>query len=122
MLFFILLLFILAGGIFAVITVENLMTSVHLTLFGWQTPELPVGLLVLSAFLLGALLLYIVSFLSAWRDKRELKDLHKRISELEQQQAQQQRSAAASPPMPMPPLHPNTSTLPMPGMFTPPKY
>ena len=122
MLFFILLLFILAGGIFVVITVENLMTSVHLTLFGWQTPELPVGLLVLSAFLLGALLLYIVSFLSAWSDKRALKESRKRISELEQQQAMQQRSAATLPPMPMPPMHSNTSTLQMPGMFTPPKY
>ena len=122
MLFFILLLFILAGGIFAVITVENLTTSVHLTLFGWQTPELPVGLLVFSAFLLGALLLYIVSFLSAWRDKRELKESRKRISELEQQQTMQQRSPAAPPPLPMSPLHSNTSTLQMPGMFTPPKY
>jgi uncharacterized integral membrane protein len=122
MLFFILLLFILAGGIFAVITVENLMTSVHLTLFGWQTPELPVGLLVLAAFLLGALLLYIVSFLSAWSDKKVLKESRKRISELEQQQAIQQRSAATLPPMPMSPMHPNTSTLQMPGMFTPPKY
>lgn len=120
MLLFILLLFILAGGIFAVITVENLMTSVHLILFGWQTPELPVGLLVVSAFLLGALLLYIVSFLSAWSDKRALKELRKRVGELEQQQTLQQRPAAAPPSMP--PLHSNTSTLQMPGMFTPPKY
>lgn len=120
MLLFILLLFVLAGGIFAVITVENLTTSVHLILFGWQTPELPVGLLVVSAFLLGALLLYIVSFLSAWSDKRELNELRKRVSELEQQQAMQQRPVSVPPSMP--PIHSNTSTLQMPGMFTPPKY
>ena len=122
MLFFILLLFILAGSIFAAIMIENLMTSVHLVLFGWQTPELPVGLLVLSAFLLGALVLYIVSFLSARSDRRELKGLRKRISELEQLQTMQQRPANVPPPMPMSPLHSNTSTLQMPGMFTPPKY
>jgi uncharacterized integral membrane protein len=120
MLFLILLLFILAGGIFAVITVENLSTSVHLILFGWQTPELPVGLLILAAFLLGALLLYVVSFLSAWGDKSELRELHKRMSELEQQQTMQQRPPVAQPPMS--PMHTNTSTLQMPGMFTPPKY
>jgi uncharacterized integral membrane protein len=121
MLLFILLLFVLAGGIFAVITVENLTTSVHLILFGWQTPELPVGLLVVSAFLLGALVLYVVSFLSAWSDKRALKVLRKQVSELEQQQQTMQQRPAAVPP-PMPPLHSNTSTLQMPGMFTPPKY
>ena len=120
MLFLILLLFILAGGVFAVITVENLTTSIHLTLFGWHTPELPVGLVVLAAFLLGVLLLYVVSFLSAWGDKRELKELHKRINELEQQQAMQQRPPIAQ--QPLPPMSPNTSTLQIPGMFTPPKY
>ena len=113
----ILLLFILVGGICAVITVENLTTPVHLTLFGWQTPDIPVGLFILSAFLLGALLLYLVSFLSAWNDKRELKNLHKRISELEQQQQTAQQKTAT-----MPPLRSNSSTLQMPGMFTPPKY
>lgn len=117
MFFLILLLFILLGGIFAVITVENLTTPVHLALFGWQTPEIPIGLLVLAAFLLGAFLLFLVSFLSAWHDKHELKEMHVRIHELEQQQAMQQR-----PPTPMPPMHANTSPLQMPGMFTPPKY
>jgi uncharacterized integral membrane protein len=116
MLFLILLLFILAGGIFAVITVQNLMTSVHLTLFGWQTPELPVGFIILSAFFVGALVLYLVSFLSAHNDKRKLKELHARINELQQQQAMQQR------PISMSPSHSNASQLQMPGMFIPPKY
>ncbi len=120
MFFLLLLLFILAGGVFAVIAVENLAISVHLALFGWQTPELPVGLLIFLAFLLGALLLYLVSFLSAWNDKRALKDLHRRLDELQQQQTMQQRSATV--PHPMSPLHSNTSTLQMPGMFTPPKF
>lgn len=119
MFFLILLLFLLAGGILAVIAVENLTTLVHLALFGWQTPQIPVGLLTLAAFLLGALLLFVVSFLSAWRDKRELKEMHARIQELEQQQqAMQQRSANIPPPL----QQTNTSTLQMPGMFTPPKY
>ncbi len=119
MFFLVLLLFLLAGGIFAVITVENLTTPVHLILFSWQTPEIPLGLLVLSAFLLGALLLFLVSFLSAWSDKRELRGLHVRIQELEQQQVMQQGPANISP---MPPMHTNSSTLQMPGMFIPPKY
>lgn len=119
MFYLILLLFLLAGGIFTVITVQNLMTPVRLILFGWQTPVMPVGLLVFSAFLLGALLLFLVAFLSAWSDKRELKELHARIRELEQQQLMQQSAATISP---MPPLRTNSSTLQMPGMFTPPKY
>ena len=116
MFFLILLLFILLGGIFAVITVENLTTPVHLALFGWQTPEIPIGLLVLGAFLFGALLLFLVSFLSAWHDKRELKEMHARIRELERLQAMQQM------PVNVPSMPTNTSPLQMPGMFTPPKY
>lgn len=112
----ILLLFLLLGGVFAVVAVENLTTPVRLVLFGWQTPEIPVGLLVLAAFLLGALLLFLVSFLSAWRDKQEMKEMHERIHELEQQV---QRAPNLSN---MPPMHTNTSSLQMPGMFTPPKY
>ena len=103
MLFLILLLFILAGGIFAVITVENLTTSVHLTLFGLQTPELPVGFLILAAFLVGALLLYLVSFFSARNDKRTLENLHERIKEVEQQQAMQQKVVPM--PSPMSPVY-----------------
>jgi uncharacterized integral membrane protein len=119
MFFLILLLFLLVGGIFAVITVENLTTPVHLILFGWQTPEIPVGLLVIAAFLLGALLLFLVAFLSAWSDKRELKKLHLRIRDLEQQQqSMQQRTATMMPPTS--PLRTNSSALQMPGMFTPP--
>lgn len=120
MIILVLLLFLLAGGIFAAITVENLTTSVHLTLFGLQTPELPVGFLILSAFLVGALLLYLVSLLSARNDKNTLNELHGRINELEQQQTMQQRPPTV--PSPMSPLRPNASTLQMPGMFTPPKY
>ncbi len=117
MFFLLLLLFLLVGGIFAVITVENLTTPVHMILFGWQTPEVPVGLLVLAAFLLGALVLFLVAFLSAWSDKRELKGLHGRIHELEQQQLMQQRAATMPP---MAPLRTNSSALQMPGMFSPP--
>jgi uncharacterized integral membrane protein len=114
MFYLVLLLFLVLGGIFTVITVQNLITPVHLILFGWQAPEIPLGLLVLAALLLGALLLFVVAFLSARSDKHELKELHARIQELE-------RRAANMPP-PMSPLRTNSSTLQMPGMFTPPKY
>ena len=85
MLYLIVVLLFLGGGALTIIAIQNFTTQqAHIALFIWQTPELPIGLIVILAFLLGALLLYVVSALAAWRDKRELRRLRKRIAELEQ--------------------------------------
>ncbi len=117
MLYLVLLVFVLIGGILTVITIENLLTPVHLVLFTWQTPTLPLGLLLLIFFLVGALLLYLVSFLSALSDKREMTSLRKRVTQLEQQVEQQgQTNRPITGPLPS-----STSILQMPGMYNPPR-
>jgi len=74
----------------AVLASENyatLMIEVHLSVFGWHPPVLALGVVVLLSCLLGALLLYSVSVLSAQRDRRALTKLRRRVVELEQAQA-----------------------------------
>jgi uncharacterized integral membrane protein len=117
MFYLILLVFVLIGGILAAITIGNLLTMVHLVLFTWQAPAIPLGLLLLLFFLLGALLLYLVSFLSAWNDKREMSSLRRRVAQLEQQVKEQEQ---AKRPNTMP-LAPGASILQMPGMYNPPR-
>ena len=90
MLVVVLIIFVLAGGMLAVLAYENFATlaiEVHLRVFGWHAPALPLGVVLLLACLLGALLLYIVTVLSAWRDRRQLAKLRQRVAELEQCQA-----------------------------------
>lgn len=101
-------LFIVFGGLLTIITVQNLDTPVLLSVFVWQTPTLPLGLVVVFSFVLGALLLYIVSLLSAWRDGRQMKRLRQRIAELEQA-AKSGMLAAALPDS-------GISSVPMPGL------
>ena len=115
MFYLILFVFVLVGGILTIITLGNLFTMVHLVLFTWQAPALPLGLLLLLFFLLGALLLYLVAFLSARSDKREIGSLRKRVAQLEQQVKEQtNRPNTMS-------LQPGASILQMPGMFNPPR-
>jgi uncharacterized integral membrane protein len=108
-LYLILVLLLLVGGSLTWITIHNLSSQQTLDVFIWQTPVLPVGLLVLLAFLLGALLLYIVSILSALADYAEMRKLRKRVAELERQR---EANVQETPPPP------TTSgpTMPMPGM------
>lgn len=85
MLYIIVVLLLLGGGALTIVAIQNFTAQqAHVALLIWQTPELPIGLIVVLAFLLGALLLYIVSALAAWRDKREIRHLQKRVAELEQ--------------------------------------
>ena len=119
MLYVILVLFLLVGGALAFIMIQNLMTSVHVVLFIWQIPSISVGLLIFSAFLLGALLLYFVSVLSAWKERRELGTLRKRVTELETQLSRQ--TAPVMPGAPGAAVPPSSSiasmpTMPMPGL------
>ncbi|MHB8598705.1 MAG: lipopolysaccharide assembly protein LapA domain-containing protein [Ktedonobacteraceae bacterium] len=83
MLYIVIILFLLFSGVLAVVAFENFTTQVQIALFAWQSPDLPLGLLLLLVFVLGAVLLYLVSAASAWQDWRELRRLHSRIDELE---------------------------------------
>ena len=116
----ILMILALVGGPLVVLAMENfstLMIEVHLTVFGWHAPVLPLGVLLLLSCLLGALLLYMVAVLSALRDRRVLAKLRRRVAELEQAQVAltPQRSAPSlmdllpaiqtnQPPKPSPPF------------------
>lgn len=93
MLVVILIIFLLAAAVLAVLAFENfaaLTIEVHVKVFGWHAPALSLGVLVLLAFLSGALLLYIVTVLSAWKERRQLARLRRRVEELEQAQVQTQ--------------------------------
>ena len=102
----VLIIFVLAGGALAVLAYENftvLTIEIHLRLFGWHAPALQLGVLLLLACLLGALPLYIVTVLSALRDRRQLAKLRRRVTELEQTQSGQTPAQYALPlivPMP----------------------
>ena len=102
----VIILFVLAGGALAALAYENfaiLTLEVHLRLFGWHAPALPLGVLLLFACLLGALLLYIITVFSALRDRRQLAKLRRRVTELEQAQTGQAPAQYALPlivPMP----------------------
>jgi uncharacterized integral membrane protein len=118
MFFVILALFVVFGSLLTIITVQNLETSVSLSVFAWHSPMLPLGLVVVFSFVLGALLLYLVSLLSAWRDGRQIKKLRQRIAQLEQAAT---GSVVAAPlpgggitAMPMPALPPDSVQPPQP--------
>ncbi len=93
----------------AVLAFENFLNDVSLSLIFWNTPPLPVGLMLLLSFLLGAAVLFLVAAASAMDDRRELKRLRWRVKELEGviARAAPVASSAASPISPV---------MPMPGM------
>ena len=117
MYYLMLILFALVGSGLVVLTIENLSTQVQLAVFMWQTPSLPLGFVILLAFILGALLLYIVSTLSALRDRSEKKRLRMRVGELEQQVAAMRSISASAVPM----QQTATPIVPMPGVSGPPQ-
>lgn len=87
MLYIVLLLVVLAllASAVTVLAIQNVSaftTTLHLSLFAWSMPPLPVGLLLLIACLLGALLLYALAVVSALQDRRELQRLRKHVAEL----------------------------------------
>src|SRR5437899_106252 len=86
-------------------------TPVQFSLFAWQSPEMPLGVLLLAAFLLGALLLYGVAIVSAWQDRREVKQLRLKVAELEQAQMRRPYGPVEA----VPP----SASVPMPGMSGP---
>ena len=115
MFYVVLFLFALAGSALVVLTIENLTTQVQFAVFAWQSPNLPLGLVVLVAFILGALLLYVVAALSAFRDGSEKKRLRKRVSELERQ------LTTVTSATPQPAIQMQPQVVPMPGAGMPPQ-
>jgi len=95
MFFLVLALFLLVCGGLVVLTTQNLSTPVHLVFYSWRTPAIPVALWIVGAFLLGTLLLYLISVASALDDRRELRSLRKRVSELEEEKMRSQSSGPA---------------------------
>lgn len=96
MVYLIILLFLLLCGGLAVLTILNITTQVHFTVFSWQSPDLPIGLWLLIAFFLGALLLYLVAVAEARSDRRELKNLRIRIAELDLQNREKTQSSGSA--------------------------
>ena len=116
MIFLTLVVFLLVGGVLTLITLQNLNTLTHLNLYFWQTPEFPVGLLLIGAMLLGAVLVYLIAFLAAMEERRELQRLRQRVIDAE---AQLQKNQTA--PLPIMQISPSGSLLKMPGMSGPPR-
>jgi uncharacterized integral membrane protein len=108
--------FVLVGGVLAVLMVQNILTDVSLSLFIWQIHAIPLGVLLLSTFVLGALLLYLVSLASAWHDVREIRRLQQRVADLEQLTARLSSGPlpGAAPVVPMPGMPPQSSFPPQP--------
>lgn len=109
MLYVAIILFALVSTGLLVLAIQNFLTDVSLSVIIWQVPHASLGLLLLLAFVLGAVMLYIVSAASAWQDTRELKRLRRRVAQLEQE-------AANATTGPLPGAAP---VVPMPGMTTP---
>jgi uncharacterized integral membrane protein len=119
--FLTLVVFLLVGGVFTVITLQNLNTLTHLNLYFWQTPEFPVGLLLIGAMLLGAVLVYLIAFLAATEERRELQRLRLRVIEAEgqvqkNQVALQPTAVQQSAQLPGVQMSPSGPLLKMPGM------
>ncbi len=130
MLYIVIILFLICSGVLTVVAFENFTTQVQISFFAWQSPDLPLGLLLLLVYVLGAVLLYLVSAATALHDWGELRRLRVRVQELESLIAQQanvppvQRGPEAQvqeiqagqigQPMQAPPI------VPMPGMPTKP--
>ena len=85
MFFLIIVVFLLLGGVLALIAAQNISLSVHLNLFSLQTPNLPIGVWLIATFLLGAIALYLVSVFSGMSDRRTIKVLRQQVLALEEQ-------------------------------------
>ncbi len=116
MIYIVLLMLVLVGGTLAVLVVENFSafaTAAQLSFFIWQTPPLPLGLWFLISCLLGALMMYLIAATTALRERRELRELRKRVAELEQAQVMVSSGPLQAFPPPIVPM-PGISTSPLP--------
>jgi uncharacterized integral membrane protein len=112
--YIVLLVIVLVGGALAVLVIENfsmLATAIQPSFFIWHMPPLPMGLWLLISCLCGALMLYLLSVLSALRERSELRTLRQLVAELEQAQV----NVAGGPLQAYPP-----PIVPMPGISSGP--
>jgi uncharacterized integral membrane protein len=100
MFFVVLALFLLICGGLVVLTIQNLPTPVQFVFYTWHTPVTPAIFWIVGAFLLGALLFYLMLVVSARDDRRELRKLRKRVSELEEEKARSLSLGPARAPAP----------------------
>ncbi len=121
MVYLVLIICLLVGSALTLVALQNMSTEEQFILFTWSTPRVPLGILVLVAFLLGALVLYIVSLLSAVQDRREVRRLRRRVTELER--AAVRASGGPLPKAPSGPLRVtgSSTTEPLPGVSSPPQ-
>ncbi len=116
MFYVVLLVIVLLGAALVVLVIENfsiLATATQLTFFILLMPPLPMGLWLLISCLYGALILYLLSILSALWERRELKMLRQRVAELEQAQANVPGGPFQAYPPPIVPI-PGISSGPLP--------
>lgn len=124
MFYLVLVMIVLAGGVITLVAVQNLSNTTQLEVLIWQAPALPAGLLILGAFILGALLLYLSSVGAAISDRKQIRKLRQRVKELEQQQVQAPNAMmppqgpAGSGPGPIQ-MQPTAPIMQMPGMSGP---
>jgi uncharacterized integral membrane protein len=118
MLYIAVIVFLLVTIGVAALAFVNMPHDVTLSFIFGQTQPLPVGLLLLLAFLLGALMLYLITVSAAVEDRRAIKRLRARVVELEQAApARQTTPPEQSPPVSLPPSPPPSApVVPMPGM------
>ncbi len=109
MLFIAIILFILVTAGVAMLAFENMSNEVTFTVVNGQTLHWSVGILLLLAFILGAVLFYLITVTSAVQEKQELKQLRTRVVELEQ-------ATKRVPSGQLPPVPPTAPVVPMPGM------
>jgi uncharacterized integral membrane protein len=94
--FLIFVVILLIGGLVAYIAVQNLTLPVQLDLFSWNIRDFPLGVWLVAAFLCGAIVLYLVSMLSALEDRHKMKVLRKRVVALEEQVAAMTQTSSPS--------------------------
>lgn len=118
MLYIAVIVFLLVTIGVAALAFVNMSHDVTLSFVFGQTQPLPVGWLLLLAFLLGALVLYLITVSAAVEDRRELKRLRARVVELEQATPARPITPPEQPLPVSPPPPPSSSApvVPMPGM------
>jgi uncharacterized integral membrane protein len=88
--------FLLIGGLVTFVAVQNLAPVVHLSVLLWHTPDVSVGVWLIAAFLCGAVVLYLVSVLSALGDRWRMRALRKQVLALEERIAAMSQMSSSS--------------------------
>ncbi len=115
MFFILLLVSLLIGGAVIALAFLNLTNRVQLSYYLGLSPYFSLGLLLLAAFLLGALVLFLLSTHGARKDRKEIEQLRQRVRDLEQEKGQTPQRMPTGP-LPAPMV---SGVVPMPGSLGP---